>query len=47
MAYSTQHKNKKTAVTVVAVVAGMIGLSYASVPLYQLFCQVTGYAGTT
>jgi len=47
MAYPTQHKNKKTAVTVVAVVAGMIGLSYASVPLYQLFCQVTGYAGTT
>jgi cytochrome c oxidase assembly protein subunit 11 len=25
----------------------MIGLAYASVPLYRLFCQVTGYAGTT
>ena len=25
----------------------MIGLSYAAVPLYQLFCQVTGYGGTT
>jgi len=24
----------------------MLGLSYASVPLYKLFCQVTGYAGT-
>ena len=28
-------------------VAGMVGLSYAAVPLYQLFCQVTGYGGTT
>ena len=26
---------------------GMVGLSYAAVPLYQLFCQVTGYGGTT
>ena len=24
----------------------MIGLSYASVPLYKIFCQVTGYGGT-
>lgn len=47
MAKLTQQKNKKTAFTVVAVVAGMVGLSYASVPLYELFCQVTGYAGTT
>jgi cytochrome c oxidase assembly protein subunit 11 len=29
------------------VVVGMGGLAYASVPLYQLFCQVTGYGGTT
>jgi cytochrome c oxidase assembly protein subunit 11 len=26
---------------------GMLGLAYASVPLYELFCQVTGYGGTT
>ncbi len=26
---------------------GMIGVTYASVPLYKLFCQVTGYGGTT
>lgn len=31
----------------VGVVAGMVGLSYAAVPLYQLFCQVTGFGGTT
>ena len=29
------------------VVTGMVGLAYASVPLYQPFCQVTGYGGTT
>ena len=28
-------------------VAGMAGLAYASVPLYRLFCQVTGFGGTT
>ena len=26
--------------------AGMVGLAFASVPLYRLFCQVTGYNGT-
>jgi len=31
----------------VTVVAGMVGLSFASVPLYDLFCRVTGYGGTT
>ncbi len=27
--------------------AGMVGMAYASVPLYQIFCQMTGYGGTT
>src|SRR5262245_34257632 len=27
--------------------AGMAGLAYASVPLYRLFCQATGYQGST
>jgi cytochrome c oxidase assembly protein subunit 11 len=25
----------------------MVGLAFASVPLYRLFCQVTGFGGTT
>ena len=29
-----------------AVVFGMVGLSYAAVPLYDLFCRATGYGGT-
>ena len=28
-------------------VAGMVGMSFAAVPLYRIFCQVTGYGGTT
>lgn len=31
----------------VVFVGGMVGMAYAAVPLYQLFCQVTGYNGTT
>jgi cytochrome c oxidase assembly protein subunit 11 len=36
-----------TAVLLVAVVAGMVGLTAASVPLYRIFCAATGYGGTT
>ncbi len=28
------------------VILGMVGLSFASVPLYRIFCEATGYAGT-
>ena len=37
----------RTAVLLVLLVFGMTGLAYASVPLYRLFCQVTGINGTT
>lgn len=30
-----------------ALVAGMVGLSFASVPLYRVFCRATGFGGTT
>lgn len=40
-------KNRRSGLMLAGIVAGMVGLSYASVPLYQLFCQVTGYGGTT
>lgn len=39
--------NMRIVVACSAFVASMIGVSYAAVPLYQLFCQVTGYGGTT
>ena len=40
-------KNRRLAKWVVCAVLFMIGLSFASVPLYTLFCRVTGYDGTT
>jgi cytochrome c oxidase assembly protein subunit 11 len=36
-----------TAAVLVSVILGMVGLTAAAVPLYRLFCQVTGYGGTT
>lgn len=40
-------ENRTIAMLLVGIVAGAVGLSFASVPLYRLFCQVTGYGGTT
>ena len=40
-------KNKRLGLAVLAIVTGMLCLSFASVPLYRLFCQVTGFGGTT
>lgn len=39
-------KNRRIALSCAAVVAGMVGLTFASAPLYDLFCRVTGFAGT-
>jgi cytochrome c oxidase assembly protein subunit 11 len=33
------------ALSLVGLVAAMLGLSFAAVPLYRMFCQVTGYGG--
>lgn len=40
-------RNTRVAVFCAAFAVGMVGLAYASVPLYRLFCQLTGFAGTT
>ena len=39
--------NQRVAALAVVVALLMVGASYASVPLYDLFCRVTGYGGTT
>lgn len=41
-----QRRNRRTLAASLAVVAAMVGLSFASVPLYRVFCQVTGFGGT-
>lgn len=38
--------NARTGLVLAGVAVGMVGLAFASVPLYRLFCQVTGYGGT-
>jgi cytochrome c oxidase assembly protein subunit 11 len=40
------NRNARTAVLAFLLVFGMVGLAYASVPLYRMFCQATGFAGT-
>jgi cytochrome c oxidase assembly protein subunit 11 len=40
-------KNRRLMAVLLAVVAVMVGGSYAAVPLYRIFCQVTGFGGTT
>jgi cytochrome c oxidase assembly protein subunit 11 len=42
-----QRRNKRVAFAGLFLAAGMVGLAYASVPIYQLFCQITGFGGTT
>lgn len=39
--------NRKVALTALSAALAMLGLGYASVPLYRMFCQATGYGGTT
>ena len=39
--------NGRVALALCGIVVAMAGLSYASVPLYELFCRVTGFGGTT
>jgi cytochrome c oxidase assembly protein subunit 11 len=46
-AAKTRRSNRRVAVVLGAVVVGMVGVSFAAVPLYSLFCAVTGFGGTT
>ncbi len=39
-------RNRRMLVGLFGLVFGMVGLSFAAVPLYDLFCRVTGYGGT-
>ena len=43
----TLNKRKLTPIILISIFVFMLGLSFAAVPLYELFCRVTGFAGTT
>lgn len=44
---SLYERNINTAWYALAVVVGALGATYAAVPLYKVFCQTTGFGGTT
>ena len=43
---SLEQKNLRVGLIALAVAAAMVALGFAAVPLYRMFCQVTGFAGT-
>src|ERR1700722_20034888 len=43
---TSKQRNTVLASVLVTAIAGMVGLSFAAVPLYRLFCAATGYGGT-
>lgn len=47
MAANLSRRNARTGLVLASVAIGMVGLAFASVPLYRLFCQITGFGGTT
>ena len=44
---ATDRRHLRVAAAAGVVALGMLGLAFAAVPLYRLFCQATGFAGTT
>jgi cytochrome c oxidase assembly protein subunit 11 len=42
-----QPNNLRTAIMAASIAVGMVALGFAAVPLYKIFCQVTGFGGTT
>ena len=45
-ASALQHRNRRVGLIALLGALAMLGLGYASVPLYRIFCQVTGFGGT-
>ncbi len=39
-------RNRIFGITLAVVAIAMVGVSFAAIPLYRVFCSVTGYAGT-
>ncbi|MBV6656527.1 MAG: cytochrome c oxidase assembly protein [Devosiaceae bacterium] len=47
MASSPVSRPARTALALATFAGCMVGVAYAAVPLYELFCRVTGFGGTT
>ena len=44
---ATRNKQRKHVILLVSLAVGMLGFAYALVPLYEVFCEVTGLNGKT
>jgi cytochrome c oxidase assembly protein subunit 11 len=42
-----QEKSKTTVIILSFIALAMLGMAFAAVPIYRLFCQKTGFGGTT
>lgn len=47
LASRSRRSRRFTATIVGGIAFGMVGMAFAAVPLYEIFCRVTGYGGTT
>ncbi|MBC7987821.1 MAG: cytochrome c oxidase assembly protein [Sphingomonadaceae bacterium] len=47
MSAALARRNRRSALLASLLVVVMVALGFASVPLYRIFCQVTGFGGTT
>ncbi len=45
--YPDDNRNARTGMLAFGLALAMLGLGYAAVPLYEMFCRVTGFGGTT
>jgi cytochrome c oxidase assembly protein subunit 11 len=45
--FDRNRRNRRTLVAMATVGLAMLGLGFASVPLYRIFCEQTGFGGTT
>jgi cytochrome c oxidase assembly protein subunit 11 len=45
--FALEQRNRSVGLIALAAAAAMLAFGYASVPLYRLFCEVTGFGGTT
>ena len=45
--FDRDRRNRRTLITMAGVGVAMLALGFASVPLYRIFCQQTGFGGTT
>ena len=45
--FDRDRRNRRTLVAMAGVGFAMLGLGFASVPLYRIFCEQTGFGGTT